>query len=56
MLQDEASAGRVVVPLKPFLRFSRRMEKRLRHLERRVLAEIPQLAKRGMATARISGC
>ena len=47
MLQDEASAGRVVVRLRPFLRFSRRMDKRLERLERRMLKEIPQLARRG---------
>jgi hypothetical protein len=55
MLQDEASAGRVVVPLKPFLRFTRRMEKQLRRLEKKILAENPQLARRGLASNRISG-
>jgi len=47
MLQDEASAGRVVVRLRPFLRFSRRMDKQLGRLERRVLKAIPQLGLRG---------
>jgi hypothetical protein len=46
MLQDEASAGRVLVPLRPFLRFSRRIDKQLQRLEKQVLSEIPQLAKR----------
>ena len=46
MLQDEASAGRVIVPLRPFLRFSRRMDKQLKGLEKRTLAAIPQLGKR----------
>lgn len=46
MLQDEASAGRVIVPLRPFLRFSRRMDKQLKGLEKRTLAAIPQLNKR----------
>jgi hypothetical protein len=46
MLQDEAAAGKVIVPLKPFLRFSRRMDKQLARLERRVQKAIPQLKKR----------
>ena len=52
MLQDEAAAGRVVVPLRPFLRFSRRMDKQLGRLERRIREEIPQLARRGMLSER----
>jgi hypothetical protein len=46
MLQDEASAGRVLVPLRPFLKFSRRMDRQLKGLEKRTLAAIPQLKKR----------
>jgi hypothetical protein len=47
MLKDEAAAGRVIVPLRPFLKFSRKMDKQLLRLEKRVRKEIPQLAKRG---------
>ena len=47
MLQDEAAAGRVVVPLRPFLKFSRRMDKQLGRLERNVRKAIPQLGRRG---------
>jgi hypothetical protein len=46
MLQDEASAGRVLVPLRPFLKFSRRMDRQLKGLEKRLLAEMPQLRHR----------
>jgi hypothetical protein len=54
MLQDEAAAGRVIVPLKPFLRFSRRMEKQLSRLERRTYEAMPQLANRGQLRGRRS--
>jgi hypothetical protein len=47
MLQDEQAAGKVIVPLKPFLRFSRRMDRQLARLRRRIWAQIPQLARRG---------
>ena len=47
MLQDEAAAGRVVVPLRPFLKFSRRMDKQLSRLERKVRKANPQLGRRG---------
>jgi len=47
MLADEASAGRVVVPLRRFLTFSRRMDKQIGRLERKILKEIPQLRRRG---------
>ena len=47
MLQDEASAGRIMVPLRPFLKFSRRIDVELTKLEADVCAAIPQLAKRG---------
>jgi hypothetical protein len=46
MLQDEASAGRVLVPLRPFLRFSRRLDRQLKGLEKQTLKSIPQLTKR----------
>jgi len=52
MLTDEASAGRVVVPLRRFLTFSRRMDKQLGRLERKVLREIPQLKRRGKLNER----
>lgn len=48
MLRDEASAGRIVVPLDSFLRFNRRMKKQLARVERRVCRAIPQLAQRGL--------
>jgi len=49
MLNDEAAAGRVVVPLRPFLKFSRRMDKQIARLERRIREEIPQLKRRGQS-------
>jgi hypothetical protein len=52
MLQNEAAAGRVIVPLRPFLRFSRRMDKQLGRLERRIRKEVPQLARRGTLSKR----
>jgi hypothetical protein len=52
MLQDEAAAGRVVVPLRPFLKFSRRMDKQLARLEKRIRKQMPQLARRGMLSER----
>jgi len=52
MLRDEAAAGRVVVPLRPFLKFSRRLDKQLGRLERRMAKEIPQLKRRGMLSER----
>lgn len=48
MLKDDAAAGRVVVRLRPFLKFSRRMDKQIAKLERRIRKEIPQLARRGI--------
>ena len=50
MLKDEAAAGRVIVPLRPFLKFSRKLDKQLGRLEKRICSEIPQLARRGSAT------
>jgi hypothetical protein len=47
MLQDEAAAGRIIVPLKPFVRFHRRMSRQLARLERRIRRANPQLARRG---------
>jgi len=47
MLKDEEAAGKVIVPLKPFLRFSRRIDKQLNRLERHIQKQIPQLRNRG---------
>ena len=47
MLRDEAAAGKVIVPLKPFLRFNKRMAKQVAKLERRICKSMPQLARRG---------
>jgi hypothetical protein len=52
MLKDEEAAGKVIVPLKPFLRFSRRMDKQLTKLERRLRKQIPQLRRRGQLEQR----
>lgn len=53
MLQDEAAAGRVLVPLRPFLKFSRRMDKQVKRLEKQILKAMPQLKRRGtVATGR----
>jgi len=52
MLADEASAGRVVVPLRRFLSFSRRMDKQLGRLERRMFKAMPQLERRGIQQKR----
>jgi hypothetical protein len=52
MLKDDASAGRVIVPLKPFLRFSRRIDRQLARLERKIFASMPQLARRGTKCSR----
>jgi len=52
MLNDEAAAGRVIVPLRPFLRFSRRIDKQLARFEEKIRAEIPQLARRGLLNDR----
>ena len=55
MLQDDAAAGRVAVPLKPFLRYNRRMDKQLTRLERKTFQAIPQLALRGQNSGRARG-
>ena len=47
MLRDEAAAGKVIVPLKPFLKFNNRMAKQVAKLERRIRKSMPQLARRG---------
>ncbi len=47
LLQDEASAGRVIVPLRPFLKFSRRMDRQLKRLEKQTFQSMPQLQQRG---------
>ena len=46
MLQDEASAGKVIVPLKPFLRFSRKLDKAIRKWERGFLNAHPEMTRR----------
>jgi len=46
MLKDEAAAGRVIVPLRPFLKFSRKLDTQLGRLEKRIRRKIPQLSKR----------
>ena len=50
MLQDEAAAGRVLVPLRPFLKFSRRMDNQVKRLEKQILKAMPQLKHRGVET------
>jgi hypothetical protein len=52
MLRDEEAAGKVIVRLRPFLRFSRRMDKQLQRLERRIRKRYPQLARRGLLGSR----
>ena len=47
MLRDEAAAGRVIVPLRPFLKFSRKMDTQLGRLEKRIRRKNPQLGRRG---------
>ena len=47
LLKDEEAAGRVIVELDAFVRFNRRMTKRLRKLERRTFKRFPQLLQRG---------
>jgi len=55
MLQNEEAAGKVIVPLKPFLRFSRRLDKQLVRLEKKIRKAMPQLAKRGQLAERSRG-
>ena len=52
MLRDEAAAGKVIVPLKPFLRFNKKMAKQVARLERRIRKSMPQLARRGQLGVR----
>jgi len=54
MLRDEEAAGKVIVPLKPFLRFSRRIDKQIKTLEKKIRAACPQLARRGQLDRRTS--
>jgi len=51
VLQDDASAGRVLAPLRPFLRFSRRIDRQLKRLEKQTFEAIPQLMLRQVARA-----
>ena len=53
MLRDEEAAGKVIVPLKPFLRFSRRIDKQIKQLEKKIGQEYPQLARRGAVGRRV---
>jgi hypothetical protein len=48
LLRDEEAAGRVIVELGSFVRFSRRMDKQLARLQRRMLKKYPQLLQRGV--------
>jgi hypothetical protein len=48
LLRDEEAAGRIVVELRPFIRFSHRMDKQLARLERKALKNYPQLLQRGV--------
>jgi hypothetical protein len=48
MLKDEAAAGRVIVPLRPFLKFSRKLDKQLGRLEKRIRRKVPQLTRRSV--------
>ena len=54
MLRDEAAAGKVIVRLKPFLRFNNKMAKQVAKLERRIRKSMPQLARRGQLGIRES--
>ena len=47
LLRDEEAAGRIVVKLNAFVRFSLKMDKRLAKLERQMLRRYPQLLQRG---------
>jgi len=54
MLRDEAAAGKVIVPLKPFLRFNKKMARQVAKLERRIRKSMPQLVRRGQLGIRES--
>lgn len=48
LLSDEEAAGRILVELRPFVRFSRKIDKQLVRLERQALRKYPQLLARGI--------
>jgi hypothetical protein len=48
LLRDEEAAGRIVVELGSFVRFSRKMDKQLARLQKRTLKRYPQLMQRGV--------
>jgi len=52
LLKDDAAAGRVIVALKPFFKFSRRIDRQLHRLERRMEKEVPQLLNRQKLSSR----
>lgn len=47
LLRDEEAAGRIVVELGSFVRFSRKMDRQLARLQKRTLKRYPQLMQRG---------
>jgi hypothetical protein len=55
LLRDEEAAGRVVVELGAFVRFSRKFDKQLARLERQMLQRYPKLRKRGRQGQRQRG-
>ena len=48
LLSDEEAAGRILVELRPFVRFSRKIDRQLARLQRRILKKYPQLLQRGV--------
>jgi hypothetical protein len=48
LLRDEEAAGRIVVELGSFVRFSRKMDRQLARLQKRTLKRYPQLMQRGV--------
>jgi hypothetical protein len=48
LLSNEEAAGRILVELRPFVRFSRKIDKQLARLERQTLRKYPQLLQRGI--------
>ena len=48
LLSDEEAAGRILVELRPFVRFSRKIDRQLARLQRRILKNYPQLLQRGV--------
>ncbi len=48
MISDEAGTGRIVVELDAFVRLNIDIDRQLDALETRMLADVPQLASRGL--------